>query len=71
MFFVGFERPSLNISDIASAAVVANHAQTTQAMTNAMIRQRHAAEQAVALMLDQAITQPTSASAAGGVDITV
>ncbi len=60
----------MSISDIALSAVVANHAQTAQAMTNAAIKQQHAAEQAIVRMLDQAIAQSSNPSA-GGVDITV
>ena len=41
------------------------------ATTNAMIKQQHTAEQAVARMLDQAVSQPARPATAGGVDITV
>ena len=59
----------MSISGIAFSAVAANHAQTTQAMTNAVIRQQHAAEEAIVQVLSQAVAQ--AASTSGGVDITV
>ncbi len=61
----------MNIADIAMSAVAANQAQTMLATTNAMIKQQHTAEQAVARMLDQAVSQPARPATAGGVDITV
>lgn len=60
----------MSISDIALSAVVANHAQAAQAMTNAAIKQQHTAEQAIVRMLDQAVAQSSNPSA-GGFDITV
>jgi hypothetical protein len=61
----------MSVSDITLSAVVANHAQAAQAMTNAAIKQQHTAEQAIVRMLDEAVAQPPSSSAGGGVDIIV
>lgn len=60
----------MNVANIASAAIAANHAQTAQTVTHAMIKQQNSAEQAIGRMLEQAITQTKGASA-GGVDLTV
>jgi purine-nucleoside phosphorylase len=57
----------MSISGIASAAVAANHAQTSQAINIAVQKQQHAAEQSMVQMLEQAVT-PASKT---GVDIKV
>ncbi len=61
----------MSISAIATSAVAANQAQTAQTMTNAMIKQQHAAEEAIVGVLDQAIDKSSNTDAAGRVDIVV
>ena len=60
----------MSISDIALSAVVANHAEAAQAMTNAAIKQQQVAW-AIVRMLNQAIAQAPNPSAVNSVDITI
>jgi hypothetical protein len=59
----------MNVASLATSAVAAHQAQTTQAMANAMIKQQTNMEQAIGRMLEQAVVQTASTSA--GVDIIV
>ena len=59
----------MNVASLATSAVAAHQAQTTQAMANAMIKQQTTMQQAIGRMLEQAIAQTSSISA--GVDIIV
>lgn len=68
---IALERLSMSVAGIATSAVAVNQAQTAQSMTNAMIKQQHASEEAIVKLLDQAVDKSSNLVEAGRVDITV
>ncbi len=61
----------MSVTSIAATAAVAKHAQTAQAINNIVLKQRHAAEQSIVQMLEQAIPPSAGANGSKNVDIKV
>ena len=61
----------MSVTGIATAAAVANHAQTAQAINIAVQKQQHEAAQSIVQMLEQAITPVADSGRSGEVDISV
>jgi hypothetical protein len=61
----------MSVTSIAATAVAANHAQTAQAMNTIALKQKHAAEQSIVQMLEQAVPPVANADGTKGVNIEV